>query len=66
MFQKLLRRDYSIHKLVLPITLAQKYGKINHMIAKAIYGVWDACFMKLLRYNHLLEQVIWMGSTKRF
>jgi len=42
-----------------PIIHHQKYGMINHMILKVIYGVWHVYYMKCWLYILLLELRIW-------
>ena len=45
MYQNLQKKDLSIHKLVPLIMLALRFGRINHMIVRLIYGLWVVLYM---------------------
>lgn len=40
-----------------------RYGRINHMILKVIYGPLGALFMKLELCGRLLERIVWKICT---
>ena len=71
MCQKLLKKDYFIHKQELLIMqgnfliLVLRSGKINHMIKNQTYGHWVVFFMNFVLLNLLLELKIWRVYTKK-
>ena len=66
MFQKLLKKDYFILKQGLPIMHLQRFGKINPIIIKVIFGPWVVLYMKWLLKNHLLMVRIWILYIRKF
>ena len=59
MYLKLQSAACLVHKQEHRIMQVLKYGRINHMILKVIYGPSDVLFMKLELCNRLLEQIVW-------
>jgi len=65
-YQKLLKRDFFIPKLVLRITRVQKCGAINLMITNLIYGHWDAFCMNLSPWNPPSERKTCKDFIKKY
>ncbi len=64
MCPKSLRKAFFILKRELRIMRVPKFGRINRIIKKAIFGLSDALFMKWRLWNLLLEPRTWKGCIK--
>lgn len=64
MYPRLVRVDWLTPKQALPITPVRKCGPIFLIMASAIFGRWDVCFTKWLRFALPLWPMISARSRK--
>ncbi len=64
--RKLQKRAFYILKRAPLITPVLKFGRINHMIRKAIFGPLAVYSMKCAHLSHLSVQTTWMASSNEF
>ena len=55
-----------IRKLEPHIMPHRKFGEMNHMILKVIFGVWVVLYMKWRTNNHHLGHKIWKAYLRKF